>query len=238
MGKTSRKSSGKTKLARKAALTAQDSVGSSDKVPVVHDVSQSITKSGRTREFICEQAAPLFNKRGFAGTSLIDLTEATGLTKGALYGNFRDKEGIAVAAFAYSMQQVRRVMKSRLDPLPSQKQKLIALLEFFREYVMHPPIPGGCPMMNYGVESDDSQRFLRKSVAREMQSTVGFIQQCLKMGVEDGEFKSTADVTAMAHVIFCSIEGAIVVSRVTGTPSPMAAVVTYCRTMLDEITSL
>ena len=93
-------------------------------------------------------------------------------------------------------------------------------------------------MMNYGVESDDSQRFLRKSVAREMQSTVGFIQQCLKIGVQEGEFKSTVDVTAVAHVIFCSIEGAIVVSRVTGTRSPMAAVVTHCRAMLDDISSL
>ena len=34
-----------------------------------------------------------------------------------------------------------------------------------------------------------------------------------------------------------SIEGAIVVSRVTGNPAPMAAVVTHCRAVLDQLTS-
>ena len=201
------------------------------------DVPVSYSKSERTREFIREQAAPLFNKLGFAGTSLVDLTEATGLSKGALYGNFKDKEGIALATFAYSMQQVRKAMESRIDRSPSNKRKLIELLEFFGEFVMNPPIPGGCPMMNYGVEADDSQRFMRKAVAREMQSTVGFIQQCLEKGMQGGEFKPTIDAAAMAQVIFCAIEGAIVVSRVVGNPAPMAAVVTHCRSVLDHLTS-
>ena len=198
--------------------------------------ASSLSKAARTRQFIQAQAAPLFNKRGFAGTSLLDLTDATGLTKGALYGNFKDKERIALATFSYSMQVVRKVMKGRLDDLTSNKQKLIALLEFFGEYVMRPPIPGGCPMMNYGVEADDSQRFMRKTVAREMQATVKFIQQCLERGIQEGEFKSTVDAAATAQMIFCSIEGAIVVSRVTGDSAPMAAVVSHCRAVFDQAT--
>ncbi|WP_144916166.1 TetR/AcrR family transcriptional regulator [Mucilaginibacter frigoritolerans] len=35
-----------------------------------------------TRDFILQKVAPLFNKKGYAGTSLSDLTDATGLTKG------------------------------------------------------------------------------------------------------------------------------------------------------------
>lgn len=49
-------------------------------------------KSERTRQFIIEKVAPIFNRKGYAGTSLSDLTEATGLTKGAIYGNFK-KQG-------------------------------------------------------------------------------------------------------------------------------------------------
>lgn len=195
----------------------------------------NLSKAERTREFIREQAAPLFNQQGFAGTSLGDLTQATGLSKGALYGNFKDKEGIAVAAFGYSMEQIRKVMQSRLDPLASNKQKLNELLNFFSEYVMHPPIPGGCPMINYGVEADDNQKFIRKVVAREMQSTISFIQRCLEKGTACGEFKSTIEAAAIAQLIFCAVEGAIVVSRVTGSSAPMAAVVAHCRSILDRL---
>jgi AcrR family transcriptional regulator len=197
--------------------------------------SHPVSKSEKTKEFIRKQAAPLFNKQGFAGTSLGDLTKATGLTKGALYGNFKDKDGIALAAFSYSMQKVRAIMKSRLDPLTTYKEKLYSLLDFFGEYVMHSPIPGGCPMMNYGVDADDHQRFMRKPVAKEMQSTMDFIQLCLLNGLRNNEFKSTTNTVAIAQVMFCAIEGAIVVSRVTGTPAPMVAVVAHCKSLLEEI---
>jgi len=53
------------------------------------------TKAERTSAFIIERVAPVFNKHGYIGTSMSDLTEATGLTKGALYGNFENKEALA-----------------------------------------------------------------------------------------------------------------------------------------------
>ncbi len=49
------------------------------------------TKSDRTKQFILEKVAPVFNKNGYFGTSMSDITEATGLTKGAIYGNFKNK---------------------------------------------------------------------------------------------------------------------------------------------------
>jgi AcrR family transcriptional regulator len=196
------------------------------------------TKKGeRTKEFIRTQAAPLFNKKGFDGTSLGDLTAVTGLTKGALYGNFKNKEGIALAAFGYSMQHIRMVMKARLDPIPSNKQKLQALLGFFSEYAMQPPIPGGCPMLNYGVDADDNHRFLRKVVVKEMKATIDFIRKCLARGAESGEFVSAIDAEGLARMFFCAIEGAILVSRVTGSPAPMQAVVTHCRSVLDTVSA-
>ena len=43
-----------------------------------------MTKADRTRSYIIEQVAPIFNKKGVHGTSLSDITNATGLTKGAI----------------------------------------------------------------------------------------------------------------------------------------------------------
>lgn len=192
-------------------------------------------KGERTIRYIQERAAPLFNKRGFAGTSLADLTSATGLTKGALYGSFRDKEGIALAAFGYSMHHIREVITTLLAPFTSQKQKLGELFRFFSEYALHPPIPGGCPLMNYGVEADDSQRFMRRAVAGEMRSIIGFVQNCLDKGVKAGEFMAIDNTERLASMFFCSIEGAIVVSRVTGTSAHIDAVVAHCCDVLDQI---
>ena len=43
-----------------------------------------MSKAENTKAYIVEQTAPIFNKKGYIGTSLTDLTEATGLTKGCV----------------------------------------------------------------------------------------------------------------------------------------------------------
>jgi AcrR family transcriptional regulator len=55
-------------------------------------MDKTLSKAGRTRQFIIETTAPIFNTKGYEGTSMSTLTEATGLTKGSIYGNFENKE--------------------------------------------------------------------------------------------------------------------------------------------------
>ena len=57
-----------------------------------------MSKSLKTKQFILETVAPLFNKNGYHGTSLSTITEATGLTKGALYGILKTR-GISALRF-------------------------------------------------------------------------------------------------------------------------------------------
>ncbi len=62
-------------------------------------MNEELTKAERTRQYIIASTAEIFNKKGYEGTSLTDLTSATKLTKGSIYGNFRNKEEVAAAAF-------------------------------------------------------------------------------------------------------------------------------------------
>lgn len=59
-------------------------------------------KSLETRSFIIKKVAPLFNKKGFAGTYLSDMNEATSLSKGSIYGNFKDKNEVAIEALKFN----------------------------------------------------------------------------------------------------------------------------------------
>src|SRR4030042_2849253 len=49
---------------------------------------------GNTEERILKQAMKLFLEKGYHGTSIDDITQAAGLTKGALYWHFRSKEDL------------------------------------------------------------------------------------------------------------------------------------------------
>src|SRR3954468_12512488 len=54
-------------------------------------------KKAQTRERLIEAAARVFAEKGFATTSLDEVAEAAGLTKGAVYSNFENKEDLVTA---------------------------------------------------------------------------------------------------------------------------------------------
>lgn len=194
-----------------------------------------MSKASRTRQFIIDKSAPLFNTQGYAGTSLQDLTKATGLTKGALYGNFRDKEEIAGAVFQYSMDRVRDAARVKIGKSEKCKEKLLSLLDFYAQYVFNSPIPGGCPIMNNAVEADDYHSAIRKAVVTEMRKTTSFISELLEQGIKRGEFRRDIKPGDLALLFFCSIEGAIVVSRVSSSDVAMKLVVSHCKSIVEQI---
>ncbi len=192
-------------------------------------------KATVTRQFIIDKTAPVFNTKGYNGTSLNDLTEATGLTKGSLYGNFDNKEEIAIAVFHYSMERVRETARLKIERAKSSKDKLLALLDFYSQYVFSSPIPGGCPLMNNAVEADDQHVFMKKAVATEIKKTIDVIAGLLLKGKKEGEFKNSINEKEIANLFFCSIEGAIIVSRVSSSDAAMKSVASFNRNLLKQI---
>lgn len=194
-----------------------------------------VTKSEKTRQHIIQSTAPLFNTRGYDGTTLSDMMEATGLTKGALYGNFTDKEEIAYEAFRYSIQRVREMVRSRLENIPTFKDQLFALFDFYAGYVFDPPVTGGCPLLNTAVEADDYRLTMKKVVTEELMLTVNFIQSLLEQGVAAGEFRQDINARQLAYTFFCSIEGAIMFSRVERSREPIDLISGHCKNILNTI---
>lgn len=172
-------------------------------------------KAQRTRQLIVEKTAPLFNTKGYAGTSLADMTEATGLTKGSVYGNFANKEAVALAAFEYNWQQAQATVRAIMAREQSNKARLLALAATYRD--LPPGFPeGGCPLLNTAIEADDTHPALRD---RAMAAFAGWKQHLvavIEAGIAAGEFRQAVDAEQTAVTLIALIEGTIMISRLTG----------------------
>src|ERR1700744_6600252 len=84
-----------------------------------------------TQKFIIEKTSVLFNKKGYAGTSLSDLEKATGLTKGSIYANFKDKEDVSLMVFDYNFGQLSKEMHQRISSEITAKGKLLTSIEWY-----------------------------------------------------------------------------------------------------------
>ena len=101
-----------------------------------------VTKGERTRQKIVETAAVLFNQRGFAGCSMGDIVEASGLEKGTLYGHFSTKEELALYAFDYAWKDTSNKRLRNVDTVSNSVDKLKTA---HRQLCQHPEFSRGMP---------------------------------------------------------------------------------------------
>lgn len=168
---------------------------------------------------------------------MADLENATGLTRGSLYGNFADKEEIATEAFRYTIARFREMVRLKLEGVSSYKEQLYSLFDFYSQYVFNPPVAGGCPLLNTAIEADDHRVSMRSVVVSELTATIDFISTLLRKGVEAGEFDRGINPEEQAYTFFCAIEGAVMFSRVERSREPMDIIVRHCKSILDKIST-
>ena len=110
----------------------------------------------KSRQEIIEKAAPIFNKYGIAGTKLEMLIKATGFQKGGIYCHFDSKMDLAREVFKYNFELLKANYQSEVDKANTPKEQLFAFLNGFKKFIVQPPIPGGCPLLNMAIEADDT----------------------------------------------------------------------------------
>ena len=189
----------------------------------------------QTKQRIITKALPIFNTKGYSATSLSDITGATGITKGAIYGNFKNKDEVALAAFELAVSTITSLLAERIKAATNAPDKLKAIVDYYEEYIQNSPIPGGCPVLNTSVEADDNHPELRMRVVRTIAYLRDSIKKILHRGVVEGQIKEDTDIDALSTFFFATIEGAIMVGRVEGDGRSYSFVKQVLYRMIDEM---
>ncbi|NSL90956.1 TetR/AcrR family transcriptional regulator [Chitinophaga sp. Mgbs1] len=175
-----------------------------------------MSKAEKTRQFIVEMTAPVFNEKGYAGTSLSDMTNATGLTKGSIYGNFASKDEVALAAFEHNLQQVTAIMAQETARQDTCRGKLMAYVQVYSNFLKHPFPAGGCPMLNTATEADDTHPALKQKAAEAILAWKDRLAAIVEKGIRNGEFSKKTDPEQTALTMIAMIEGCIMIAKLTG----------------------
>jgi TetR/AcrR family transcriptional repressor of nem operon len=192
------------------------------------------TKAERTTAYIIETVAPIFNKHGYVGTSMNDLTEATGLTKGALYGNFENKEALALAAFEYNSTRLLKAIDDKLNTEGTALEKLFCLTDFYRNYDNFTASMGGCPVLNVGVDAKYNNAPLKAAANETIRTIEGKIALILENGVKNNELKLPVTPLQFAKQLFTMIQGAIAMATITGDRKYLINTIAYLDVLVKK----
>lgn len=81
----------------------------------------------QTRAYLMESAAAVFAAKGYHAASLDEIAEAAGFTRGAVYSNFGNKEGLFMALVEQRQQAMVIEFFAALDPAAGRHERLEAL---------------------------------------------------------------------------------------------------------------
>jgi AcrR family transcriptional regulator len=192
-----------------------------------------MTKGEETRQFIIERSAPIFNKKGIAATAMSDIMDATRLSKGSLYVHFENKDVLANAALEYNLEMLGRKVNAALGQHTNARDKLFAYIDVFSDPV-NPPVTGGCPMMNFGMEADDNDPQVKEKVNQMVELSQQMVIDIAKEGIKEGVFKAEWKYEDFATVMFAMIEGGIMICRIAGNSSKMRVINRTLKKMITE----
>ncbi|HET6488781.1 MAG TPA: TetR/AcrR family transcriptional regulator [Syntrophales bacterium] len=190
-------------------------------------------KAEETRKYIIERAAPIFNKHGYAGTSMSQLTRAIKRTKGTIYGNFESKDEIALAAFDYNLNEISNRIGEVIHSKEDACDKLIAFAKFYLDSFAEISRKGGCPVLNAAVDSDDVHEPLKRRVESAIRNWMKIVSRIVVAGVTRDEIKPNVNPEHFASLFVSLIEGGVLLSKTTGDAVHLSRNVDYLIHLVD-----
>ena len=179
-------------------------------------------KGEQTRQEIIRKAAPIFNQRGYDGAALSDLMRATGLEKGGIYRHFSSKEALAAEAFDYAWRETFDSRIQDLNTISNSVDRLKRLVANFVE--RRGVIPGGCPLLNTAIDTDDGNSVLRERARKALRGWSSYLSSMVSAGIKAREIRPQIDAKKLATLIISSLEGAVMVYRLERNEEALRAV--------------
>ena len=190
-------------------------------------------KGEQTRQDIIRKAAPIFNQKGYDGAALSDLMRATGLEKGGIYRHFESKEELAGDAFDHAWKVAMDARFEGTEEILNTVERLKQIVRNFRDRRAG-LVPGGCPLLNTAIDSDDGNPQLRAKARQALRSLLDRLHSIAEGGQRRGEVRADVDSEKLATLIASTLEGSIMVSRLQKREEPRDLAVRHLEEYLES----
>jgi AcrR family transcriptional regulator len=191
-----------------------------------------------TRKSIIEASKRLFARRGYHGTSVAQIAEATGLTKGALYWYFRGKEDLFLTVLDCIRDDWQKTIMSRVEDAQGVTEKLEQLFDATSEMVAASENPYSMHLFLISAGAQPEMREFEDAIKSAYAGYVKTLADTIRQGQESGEIKRDVDAESAAVGIIGCLEGAVLQSRLHSPATIAAAIAEMKRQFLRSLCAI
>jgi len=160
----------------------------------------------QTHKEILKAATMLFSQKGYDGTSMNDIVKESGVSKGAIYSHFENKESLFEELLENQTAIDIDQLKFLFTPKDSALQKLenIAIAQF--NNTCDVPEEDCRKQMEFIITASRRDP-LRDKFAKQYATIHKFIADLIKEGIKNGEFRPNIDVDSVVSILIATLNG-------------------------------
>jgi AcrR family transcriptional regulator len=194
------------------------------------------TKGFLTRKSIIEESLRLFCVKGYYNTSINDILDATGLTKGGFYGHFRSKEALWYAVYDEAMHVWRDVVFEGVPATSDPLERIHILIENDIKHKLGDQVfEGGCFFHSMLVELSGQSATLSSHLMRGFDQLAGLLCAWLKQADQQGRLKENLNFDAIARYIIVALNGAAALHACNRDPAILDQTVSELRFYVQQL---
>jgi TetR/AcrR family transcriptional repressor of nem operon len=166
-------------------------------------------KGVQTRQDIIEKSLQLFCIKGYYNTSINDILQATGLTKGGLYGHFASKEDLWYAVYDEALRIWRKVVFRGIQSSANPLERIQTLIENdIKSKLGNHVFEGGCFFHSMLVELSGQSPAMSRHLMQGFNKLAELLCVWLEQADQQGLLKAGLNFNAIANYIIISLNGA------------------------------
>ena len=193
-------------------------------------------KGVQTRQNIIEKALQLFCVKGYYNTSINDILQATGLTKGVLYGHFASKEDIWYAVYDEALTIWKAVVFQGIKPGSSPLEQIKAFIENdIRNKLGNNVFEGGCFFHSMLVELSGQSEAMSARLLQGFTQLAGLLCAWLEQADQQGMLKADLNFKEIANYIIISLNGAAALYASSRDPAILDQTVSQLRFYIRQL---
>ncbi|ABQ32289.1 TetR/AcrR family transcriptional regulator [Acidiphilium sp.] len=158
-----------------------------------------------TNEDLLDRAIPIFLGKGYAGASLRDLTEATGLSAAALYHRYGDKNGLFRAAIDRYADDMMVPLLERFAAEDDPIAAIAGLLAHLSHVSAQDPHRMGCLLVNSAMDGGPISAEARAQVHARLSQLEAFFRDRLEHARDQGRLPAGIEPPAQAELLLATV---------------------------------
>jgi TetR/AcrR family transcriptional repressor of nem operon len=192
----------------------------------------------KTKQFdeteVLMKAKELFCEKGYNGTSMDDLVQATGLSRSSIYDTFGDKHGL----FLKSLNHYRCTQQGELEKhcakSDSPKKKIRSIFDYIVKDILSDKDGKGCLLVNVSMELSAVDKDVAAVALSNMEELEQVLSSLVKEGQTKGEISKKFTPKALSRHLYSSLMGLRVSGKNRPDADALREIVKLALSILDE----